>query len=43
MDPGSFRTTLDAMDIIQILSTTAIVVGVLVAILIAVVPSLVDR
>ena len=43
MDPGGLRTTLDAMDIIQILSTTAIVVGVLVAILIAVVPSLVDR
>jgi hypothetical protein len=40
---GRDQTILDAMDIIEILSTAAIVIGVVVAVLIAVIPTLVDR
>jgi hypothetical protein len=37
------RTTLDVMEIIEFLSTAAILIGVVVTVLIAVIPTLVDR
>jgi hypothetical protein len=40
---GRDPTNLDAMEIIEILSTAAIVIGVVVTVLIAVIPTLVDR
>jgi hypothetical protein len=40
---GRDRTNLDAVDIIEILSTAAILIGVVVTVLIAVIPTLVDR
>jgi hypothetical protein len=40
---GRDRTTLDVMEIIEILSTAGILIGVVVTVLIAVIPTLVDR